>query len=119
MEKNSFKKYGSSWDFINNFVSTIYFATLVKMRKKYRDSIVPGFIGKSAVIKSQQTFHHLLSKCHVSTNEQQFPLLPLLKAGHTPMVVQPEKIDFIALSYDLIDYFIVCFEHQCNTMGAF
>ncbi len=31
------------------------------------------------------------------------------------MVVQPEKIDF----NDLIDYFVVCFEHQCNAMRAF
>ncbi len=30
-----------------------------------------------------------------------------------PVVVQPEKIDFVILYNDLIDYFIVCFEHQC------
>ncbi len=36
-----------------------------------------------------------------------------------PMVVKAEKkIDFVALCNDLIDYFIVCFEHQCNTMRA-
>ncbi len=35
------------------------------------------------------------------------------------MVVKAEKNDFVALCYDLIDYFIVCFEHQCNTMRAF
>ncbi len=36
------------------------------------------------------------------------------------MVVQPEKIDFRRfVQYDLIDYFIVCFEHQCNTMRAY
>ncbi len=43
-----------------------------------------------------------------------------LKVGRTPMVVQPEKIDFRRFVYnDLIDYFIVCFEHQCKTMLAF
>ncbi len=36
-----------------------------------------------------------------------------------PMVVKAEKIDFRCLCNDLIDYFIVCFEHQCNTMRAF
>ena len=35
------------------------------------------------------------------------------------MVVHPEKIDFRRLCNDLIDYFIVCFEHQCDTMRAF
>ncbi len=34
------------------------------------------------------------------------------------MVIKAEKI-FVALCSDLIDYFIVCFEHQCNTMRAF
>ncbi len=31
----------------------------------------------------------------------------------------PKRLIFAALCNDLIDYFIVCFEHQCNTMGAF
>ncbi len=36
------------------------------------------------------------------------------------MVVHPEKIDFRRFVYnDLIDYFIVCFEHQCNTKSSF
>ncbi len=35
------------------------------------------------------------------------------------MVVQLEKIDFPCFVYDLIDCFIVCFEHQCSTMRAF
>ncbi len=35
-----------------------------------------------------------------------------------PMVVHPKKINFAALCNDLIDYFIVCFEHQCHTMRA-
>ena len=35
------------------------------------------------------------------------------------MVVEPEKIVFIVFYNDLIDYFIVCFEHQCNKIRAF
>ncbi len=36
------------------------------------------------------------------------------------MVVQPEKkMIFIVLYTDLIDYFVVCYEHKCNTMRVF
>ncbi len=43
-----------------------------------------------------------------------------LKAGHTPNGRSTRKrLIFVALCNDLIDYFIVCFEHQCNTMHAF
>ena len=35
------------------------------------------------------------------------------------MIVLPEKIDFRRLCNDLIDYSIVCVEHQCNTVRAF
>ena len=48
----------------------------------------------------------------------QFCSTTMLKVGHTPLVVQQEKIDFVVLYNDLIDYIIVCLEHQCNTMGA-
>ncbi len=37
------------------------------------------------------------------------------KAGHTHNGRSKRK----DLCNDLIDYFIVCFEHQCNTMRAF
>ncbi len=30
-----------------------------------------------------------------------------------------KRLIFVALCNDLIDYFIVCFEHQCNTMRVF
>ncbi len=30
----------------------------------------------------------------------------------------PKRLIFVALCNDLINYFIVCFEHQCNTMRA-
>ncbi len=33
--------------------------------------------------------------------------------------LNPKRLIFVALCNDLIDYFIVCFEHQCNTMRAF
>ncbi len=31
----------------------------------------------------------------------------------------PKRLIFVILYNDLIEYFIVCFEHQCNTMHAF
>ncbi len=31
----------------------------------------------------------------------------------------PKRLIFVDLCKDLIDYFIVCFEHQCNTVHAF
>ncbi len=31
----------------------------------------------------------------------------------------PKRLIFVALCNDLIDYCIVCFEHQCNTMRVF
>ncbi len=40
----------------------------------------------------------------------------LFKMDDTPMVVTPKRLIFAGLCNDLIDYFIVCFEHQCNTM---
>ncbi len=33
--------------------------------------------------------------------------------------LRPKRLIFVALCNDLIDYFIVCIEHQCNTMRAF
>ncbi len=39
---------------------------------------------------------------------------------HTPQwSLRPKRLILVALWNDLIDYFIVCFEHQCNTMRAF
>ncbi len=46
-------------------------------------------------------------------------LTSALRQDIPPMVVKAEKMIFVALCNDLIDYFIVCFEHQCNTMRAF
>ncbi len=33
--------------------------------------------------------------------------------------LNPKRLIFAALCNDLINYFIVCFEHQCNAMRAF
>ena len=42
-----------------------------------------------------------------------------VKVDDTPNGRSPRKrLIFAALCNDLIDYFIVCFEHQCNTMHA-
>ena len=35
-----------------------------------------------------------------------------------PMVVPQKRLIFAALCTDLIDYFVVCFEQQCNAMRA-
>ncbi len=43
----------------------------------------------------------------------------LFKVDDTPNGRSPRKrLIFAALCNNLIDYFIVCFEHQCNTMRA-
>ena len=35
-----------------------------------------------------------------------------LKQDIPPMVVQPERLIFVALCNDLIDYFVVCFDNN-------
>ncbi len=42
-----------------------------------------------------------------------------LRQSHPQWSLRPKRLIFVALCNDLLDYFIVCFEHQCNTMRAF
>ncbi len=60
-------------------------------------------------------FHLKLS---LSFKRFQHHIYSCLRQDIPPMVFKAEKLIFVALCNDLIDYFIVCFEHQCNTMRA-
>ncbi len=62
----------------------------------------------------------LICKCHWSNKwSNQGSNIKELKVDDTPNGRSPRKrLIFAALCNDLIDYFIVCFEHQCNTMRA-
>ncbi len=40
------------------------------------------------------------------------------KVDDTPNGRSTQRVIFAALCNDLVDYFIVCFEHQCDTMRA-
>ncbi len=58
------------------------------------------------------------SHCSVAASDCRWDCLPL-RYDIPPVVVQLAKMDFCCLDNDLIDYLIVCFEYQCNTMRAF
>ena len=56
---------------------------------------------------------------HSCLQELPIKFLFSLKVDYTPNGRSPRKrLIFAALCNDLMGYFIVCFEHQCNTMRA-
>ncbi len=55
---------------------------------------------------------------HIIFQNVFYQILFSVKVGHTPRSFNPKRLIFVALCNDLIDYFIVCFEHQCNIINA-
>ncbi len=93
---------------------------------KFKDTCF--FLGIYGNILMTPQPHPFLARCiYLERNSKSYvPFilrLIILKVGLSGIYHQwsfnPKRLVFVVLYYDSIDYLIVCFEYQCNTMPAF